>query len=252
MNAGDVQGLLGYFDPALPFTEDEIRSFGTWFEYHRMVTPYIREHMLYDKFGDKAPDIISRYLELVNAGTYRFKEEFKTQRQLESYAQNNPDELELNGPIYNELLSLYCEVLFIEDQKLRGKYHPRISFHETYSYRELDWEAKNALNRLYNHFFYERHNQFWAEQAMKKLPALIRATDMLVCAEDLGMIPACVPDVMRNLYMLSLEIDRMPKDPKRVYGFCFKELCSFRKSPPHSAHRSLNPKKVFSSLPYVY
>jgi 4-alpha-glucanotransferase len=162
---------------------------------------------------------MSRYLELVTAGTYRFKEEFKTQRQLESYARNNSEILELNSAFYNEILSLYCEVLFIEDQKQKGKFHPRIAFQDTYSFRELDWGAKDALNRLYNHFFYERHNQFWAEQAMKKLPALLRATDMLVCAEDLGMIPACVPDVMRNLYMLSLEIDRMPKDPTQEFVY---------------------------------
>ena len=219
MNGGDVQGLLGYFDPALPFAEDEIKGFGTWFDYNRMVNPYIREHMIYDKFGSSTPEIMSRYLELVTAGSYRFKEEFKTQRQLENFAKNNPSILELNGAIYNELLSLYCEVLFIEDQKQKGKFHPRIAMQDTYSYNELDWQAKEALNRLYNHFFYERHNQFWAEQAMKKLPALLRATDMLVCAEDLGMIPACVPDVMRNLYMLSLEIDRMPKDPSQEFVY---------------------------------
>ena len=79
MNGGDVQGLLGYFDPALPFTEDEIKGFGTWFDYNRMVNPYIREHMLYEKFGDKTPEVMSRYLELVTAGSYRFKEEFKTE-----------------------------------------------------------------------------------------------------------------------------------------------------------------------------
>ena len=35
---------------------------------------------------------------------------------------------------------------------------------------------------------------------------------MLVCGEDLGMVPACVPDVMRQLGILSLEVQRMPKE----------------------------------------
>ena len=39
------------------------------------------------------------------------------------------------------------------------------------------------------------------------------ATNMLVCGEDLGMVPACVPEVMHELEILSLEIQRMPKDP---------------------------------------
>ena len=44
-----------------------------------------------------------------------------------------------------------------------------------------------------------------------KLPALKRVTDMLICGEDLGLVPACVPEVMRDLGLLSLEIQRMPK-----------------------------------------
>ena len=55
---------------------------------------------------------------------------------------------------------------------------------------------------------------------MEKLPPLLNSTSMLTCAEDLGMIPACVPKVMNELKILSLEIERMPKD----YGIQFGEL----------------------------
>ena len=40
---------------------------------------------------------------------------------------------------------------------------------------------------------------------------------MLVCGEDLGMVPDCVPGVMKTLAILSLEIQRMPKDPARLF-----------------------------------
>ena len=53
---------------------------------------------------------------------------------------------------------------------------------------------------------------------MKKLPALKGATNMLVCGEDLGMVPHCVPDVMKQLGILSLEIQRMPKDPAKEFS----------------------------------
>ncbi|MGE5519208.1 MAG: 4-alpha-glucanotransferase, partial [Candidatus Dadabacteria bacterium] len=52
----------------------------------------------------------------------------------------------------------------------------------------------------------------WEKEAMKKLPALKDATNMLICGEDLGMVPHCVPDVMKRLGILSLEIQRMPKN----------------------------------------
>ena len=40
---------------------------------------------------------------------------------------------------------------------------------------------------------------------------------MLVFGEDLGMVPRCVPDVMRQLGILSMEIQRMPKNPAREF-----------------------------------
>lgn len=218
MNGGDVQGLLGQFDPALPMTEQEICSYGTWFEYHRMTHPFIREYMLSQMFGDNAQFVKNTFLEIVTAGIYRFRQDFPNQRAAEKFFNNNSAEkLGLSEDDYKWIeggvMSLYTEVLFIEDCHEKGKFHPRIGMQNTYSFRELSWNDQQALNRLYDDFFYHRHNQFWGEQAMKKLPSLLNSTNMLCCAEDLGMIPTCVPEVMKNLYMLSLEIERMPKDP---------------------------------------
>ena len=110
------------------------------------------------------------------------------------------------------------EVLFIEDPHEKGKYHPRISAQHTYVYRSLNDYEKWCFDRLYNDFYYRRHNDFWYGKAMWKLPPLLDSTTMLTCAEDLGMIPDCVPAVMNNLQMLSLEIQRMPKDPSAEFG----------------------------------
>ena len=55
-------------------------------------------------------------------------------------------------------------------------------------------------------------------EALRKLPVLVASTDMLVCGEDLGMIPACVPEVMKQLQILSLEIPRMPKEWNCEFG----------------------------------
>ena len=118
----------------------------------------------------------------------------------------------------NALLGLIDDVLFVEDPYEKGKYHPRISAQFTYIYRSLNDYEKWCFDRLYNDFYYHRHNDFWYGKAMWKLPPLIEATDMLVCAEDLGMIPDCVPAVMDALKISSLEIQRMPKDPKAEFG----------------------------------
>ena len=109
------------------------------------------------------------------------------------------------------------DTLFIPDPKEKDKYIPRIELQNTYHYRHLKDEQKRAINRIYEDFYYHRHNDFWKQKALEKLPALINATKMIACGEDLGMIPACVPEVMRQLGIMSLEVQRMPK----VFGHQF-------------------------------
>ena len=101
--------------------------------------------------------------------------------------------------------------LFVEDPRKTGHYHPKIGAKATQSYQWLDAYRRSAFDRIYDDFFYHRNNEFWKEKAMQKLPALLDSTGMLACGEDLGMIPATVPQVMDSLRILSLEIQRMPK-----------------------------------------
>ncbi len=103
------------------------------------------------------------------------------------------------------------DVLFLEDPYAPKRYFPRIEGCGTAAFAALDNDAQRAYSRLYEDFYYRRHNDFWRDCALRRLPKLISATGMLACGEDLGMIPACVPDVMRSEQILSLEIERMPK-----------------------------------------
>ena len=103
------------------------------------------------------------------------------------------------------------EVLFVHDPYRSGFYHPRIEGYRTTAFQNLSEAAKQAYRDIHEEYFFRRHEAFWRSEAMKKLPALTDCTDMLVCGEDLGMIPSCVPSVMKELNILSLEIERMPK-----------------------------------------
>jgi len=125
---------------------------------------------------------------------------------------------ELRNRGFNPVNTGDTDVLFVEDPRRKDYWHPRISSQNTRAYAQLpDW-LKGQYNELYNDFFYRRHNQFWKESAYRKLPALLRTTGMLCCGEDLGMIPASVPETMADLDILSLEIQRMPKDPKDTFA----------------------------------
>ena len=213
-----LHGLLGVFSPALPFTPHELRhNYDFWLDVNLQTTPYIMEYFLHDFFGEYTDEARERFLCDAGNGRYHLKPEFDTQRKVADYfaSQELNDK---NTRLSNALQGLIDQVLFIEDPYEKGKYHPRISAQYTYIYRALTDYEKWCFDRLYNDFYYRRHNDFWYGKAMWKLPPLINATDMLVCAEDLGMIPGCVPAVMSALEILSLEIQRMPKDPKAEFG----------------------------------
>ena len=125
----------------------------------------------------------------------------------------------------------FSDGLFLVDHKRNDRWHPRIAVQFQQAYEQLDEEQKYNFNRLYNDYFYRRNNQFWYQEAMKKLPRLTQATRMLVCAEDLGMVPECVPWVMNELRILSLEIQTMPKDPNLRFGKLshnpYRSVCTF-------------------------
>ena len=213
-----VHGLLGVFNPALPYSPDELRSnYDFWIDVDLQTTPFIMDYFLYDFFGEYTEEAKRRFLISVGYGRYKLRPEFDTQRKIADYFAGE-DKDEKNARLCNALLGLVDEVLFIEDPYEKGKYHPRIAGQFTYIYRSLTDYEKWCFNRLYNDFYYHRHNDFWYGKAMWKLPPLLEATSMLTCAEDLGMIPDCVPAVMNQLQMLSLEIQRMPKDPQAKFG----------------------------------
>lgn len=211
-----VHGLLGHFNPALPFSEEEIRGCGIWFNVIRHARPYIYNYMLDDFFGDAAGEVREKYLREEGNGRYALREEVDTQRKVEALFAGKTDDR--SHRICDGLMGLIDEVLFVEDPVKRGLYHPRISAQFTYSYRALNDGERAAFDRLYNDFYYHRHNDYWRCEAMRKLPPLLSATRMLVCGEDLGMIPHCVPQVMNDLQILSLEVQRMPKDPNSEFG----------------------------------
>ena len=142
-----VSAVLGHFNPSMPYTPQEIESFGFEFD---------EEH-------DVAHDLTS------------------------------------------------TDVLFLEYPYSQGGFFPRIEGFRTAKFAALTEEQQRAYVRLYEDFYYNRHNDMWRENALKRLRALMKASPMLTCGEDLGMIPACVAEVMASERILSLEIERMPK-----------------------------------------
>ena len=211
-----VHGLLGQFAPALAMSREEIESYGLHFQEDRFTRPFITDWVLDRMFHERAGEVKEKYLDRLDDERYQMKSEVDTQRKVEALFADATDEKELW--LRDGLYALISDVLFVRDHTNPGVFHPRISAQLDFIYESLYDNDKAAFNRLYNDYFYRRNNQFWYQEAMKKLPKLVQATRMLVCAEDLGMVPDCVPWVMDELKILSLELQSMPKDPSVKFG----------------------------------
>lgn len=215
--ANAVQGILGRFVPCLPVHINEFGENGIWFDYQRYCRPYITDEILSEIFGELADEVKEKFLVSNDFDGYDLQLKYETQRQVEEHFAS-VEETEDNEKIKLGLYDLISNVILFDDEGTQGeKFHFRISMEKTSSYRHLVPHVQEKLKELYINYFYRRQDDFWQKEAMHKLPQLKAATNMLVCGEDLGMVPHCVPDVMQQLGILSLEIQRMPKDPKKEF-----------------------------------
>ena len=197
-------GLLGHFSPALPMTQGEIEYFGLSFRKDLFTRPFINDRVLQRLFGLHVGYVKEHFLIPRSYGLYDLKAEYDT------------NSLWIRDGLYR----LISNVLFLEDPRQPEMYHPRIGAWQEPVYEALTAEEKDAFMRLYNNYYYQRHNMFWGATAMRRLTEVFGHTHMLCCAEDLGMLPECVQPVLDALRILTLEIQSMPKES----GFEFTHL----------------------------
>lgn len=199
-----VQGIMGRFVPAIPVHINEFFEKRISYEWYRYCKPFITDEILLNLFGEKTAEIKEHFFDGLS-----FKPAFDTQHKIETFFSVSND---FEESVKNNLFDLLSNVILFEDDKKDGQhFHFRIGMEQTSSFAHLDHHSQQQLKELYINYFFSRQDDFWEREAMHKLPGLKRSTNMLICGEDLGMVPHCVPDVMKDLGILSLEIQRMPK-----------------------------------------
>ena len=223
-----VDALSGQFSPAIAMSKGEIEQAGFYLNEPLLTTPVIAEHELGWLFGASSEKVKQNYLMSLDGYYYTLKPDYNTQRKVEKAfkdATNDEDRVIENG-----LYILLNNVLFVKDKHREGYYHPRIVGYKSIAFDRLEPHLKYAFSRIHDDYFYHRNEGHWRYEALKKLPLLVQATNMLVCAEDLGMVPACVKDVMDQLRMFSLEIETMPKDTGIRFGnvrnYPYRSVCT--------------------------
>lgn len=212
-----VEGIMGHFVPAVPVHINEFEGRGIQFNPERFCRPFINDSVVSEVFGSDAETIKSQFLDFSAEGNYTLKPEFDTQRKVEEHfsaLEGSKQNQKIRDGLYDLISNV---ILFTVPESDGQQFHFRIAVDTIPSFRHLDGHAQHHVRELYTHYFYRRQDNFWMKEAMLKLPELKRSTNMLICGEDLGMVPASVPGVMKDLAILSLEIQRMPKDPTREF-----------------------------------
>ena len=204
-----IEGIFGFFVPAHPLSSQDFTNAGLVFDEKRYCEPFITDDLLYASFGDATEWVRQQFF-----NGHSFKPEFDTQAKIAAYASQHP----LDGYIRQQLFDLLADVILFRDPKQDGHYHFRIDIYDTQSYNRLSQDEKEKLGRLYTHYFYEKQNGLWYQVARQKLDAIQQSSNMLICAEDLGMVPDMVEGVLKSREMLALQVQRMPKKSHQQFS----------------------------------
>ena len=237
-----VFGILGHFSPSLPMTVGEIEYFGLPFRKDLFTRPFINDRVLDKLFGLHAPYVREHFLVARSYGLYDIKAEYDTQKKVQKAFDGRTDENSLW--IRDGLYRLISGVLFLEDPQQPEMYHPRIGVIGEPVFDALTAEEKDAFMRLYNNYYYQRHNFFWGGEAIRKITDVFGTTRMLCCGEDLGMLPDCVAPVLDQLRVLTLEIQSMPK--QNGYEFAHLDANPYRSVATISTH-DMSPLRLWWS-----
>ncbi|PSC73748.1 4-alpha-glucanotransferase DPE2 [Micractinium conductrix] len=215
-------GILGRFRPSIPLSRNELESKGIW-DFDRLCEPYITDEVLRETLGaELAVEVAARFLQEQAGGRYRFRKQYASEAALQAAPLGRLFS-DLRGEKEQEvvrrgLLSLRQNVVLLRDPEDPTAFYPRIALNTTSSFSTLEQHWRDELQHLHNDYFHHRQDALWRQQAHRTLPALMGATDMLVCGEDLGMIPACVHPVMQELGLIGLRIQRMPAEEGASFG----------------------------------
>lgn len=209
--SAQVEGIMGYLNPTTPIHINEFAEKGLWLDYNRFCKPYITDSILWDFFGDEASWVKANYLQIEDGWIFRLKPKYQSQSEIEKLF----NEGKISEKVKYGMFDLISNVLLFEVEGSNGtKFYPRFGMENLRSFRDLDNYTKDRLKDLYVDYFYRRQDSAWYKSGMEKLPALKRATNMMICGEDLGMMTPCVTSVMKELGILSLEVQRAPKSDK--------------------------------------
>lgn len=204
--ATEASGLLGWFDPAEALTRDDLAAAGFDEAAVRWLSvPHVRGDELRARLGADAARVAARYLQRIGGeDLYNLRPEIDREDAIRA--------LDEREPIREALYRWHADRTLLaagEDRFFPSWHHER-----SQAFLGLDDARRVRLQELAR-ARRAASERVW-ERRGRELLAMVRdASDMLVCAEDLGDVPDCVPRVLADLGILGLRIERWAREWKR-------------------------------------
>jgi 4-alpha-glucanotransferase len=207
----EVTGILGYFNPCVPLTYDKLAAAG----FMRETLEYLRRpnygiDQLREFLGadvDRLAPICFTQLE-GHPDRLILKSEFSSEKAI--LGMNEPQEVK------DKLLKVYWNRVFVPSGDENNFYPYWYWYNAPVFFTLPDYEQEKLRNLIKENE--NAQNGLWEANATKLLSVLSQETDMLVCAEDLGAVPPCVPAVLNKLNILSLRIERWARNWNAPYS----------------------------------
>ncbi len=198
----EESGMLGKFNPYKPITSSTLVEAGFSEQtISYLSNPVYPMEYIGELMGDYCAEAVSRYFTETEPDRYRLAESVNSERKINS--------LNESTEIKNILRKIYWNKVFISHKE--GEYYPFWYYYDAPVFIGLPEHEQKNLGGLINHNNGIQED-IWEEFGRKLLGMMADETDMLVCAEDLGVVPNCVGKVLQELGMLSLKIERWARD----------------------------------------
>ena len=198
-------GILGHFSPAIPVSLSTLTSAGfkkETIEY--LQNPNMSKNQLRAFLGDATDACVSKYFELLPGTNDRYilKPEFNCESAVLDTAEEQW--------IKDGLLKVLWNRIFVPGTP-EGEYYPYWYWYNTQVLGTLPQEEQKKLGEIL-HANEAAQDSLWYANGKKLLSVLANETDMVVCAEDLGAVPHCVPSVLGELSINSLRVERWARN----------------------------------------
>lgn len=199
----NFSGIPGYFWPQAGFTRDELHALGfddgriKWLREPHVQGSWLRG-LLGERWHETAGNLFSR---IGDEDLYLFSDAVMGETDITG--SNLPD------VAIGTVLQWYRDRALLELPN--GMFTQSWTFRECSRYQALYDHERNVFEALV-HRAGEKSEELWEKHGTKLLTFMKESTDMLTCAEDLGVIPPSVPRTLADMGILGLRIPRWARE----------------------------------------